>query len=56
MIEFILFTVVCLTIFLLANGIRKQTSMKTLQPIRIETKEELLKKRLLKQRQDRFKN
>lgn len=57
MIEFILFTVVCLTIFTLANTIQKQFKVKSLQqPIRIETEEELRKKQLLRRKSNQFRD
>ena len=46
MIDFIFFVLVCLAIFTLANTVKKQMTAKSLQPIRIETEEELRKKRL----------
>ena len=50
MVDFILLAIVCLTIFALANGVKKQMKVKPLQPIRIETEEELRRKRLLQQK------
>lgn len=46
MIEFILFAVVCVTIFMLVNAFSQQVKVKTMQqPIRIETEEELRKRK-----------
>lgn len=47
MIDFILFSLMCFAIFALVNAVQKQITVKTLEPIRIETEEELRKRKLL---------
>lgn len=45
MVDFIFFVLVCAAIFMLANTLKRQLSRKPLQPIRIETEEELRRKK-----------
>ena len=52
MIEFMMFSAVCLAIFVLANNLGKQAQVKSLKPIRIETEEELRRKKLAKQQRE----
>jgi len=51
MIEFMMFSAVCLAIFVLANNLGKQAQVKSLKPIRIETEEEIRRKKLAQKQQ-----
>lgn len=46
MIEFMMFSAVCLAIFVLANNLGKHAHVKSLKSIRIETDEEIRRKKL----------
>lgn len=52
MIEFMMFSAVCLAIFVLANNLVKQTQAKSMKPIRIETEEEIRRKKLAQKQQE----
>jgi|GEM_PF-2164143 len=51
MIEFMMFSAVCLAIFVLANNLGQQAHVKSLKPIRIETEEEIRRKKLAQKQQ-----
>ncbi|KZM44151.1 hypothetical protein OA92_05480 [Marinomonas sp. SBI22] len=51
MIEFMMFSAVCLAIFVLAKNISKQAQTQSLKPIRIETEEEMRRKLQAKKQQ-----
>ena len=55
MIEFMMFSAVCLAIFVLANNLGKQAHVKSLKPIRIETEEEIRRKKLAQQQRQESK-
>lgn len=52
MIEFMMFSAVCLAIFVLAKNISMQAQTKSLKPIRIETEEETRRKLQAKKQQE----
>ncbi|EAQ64704.1 hypothetical protein MED121_23184 [Marinomonas sp. MED121] len=51
MIEFMMFSAVCLAIFVLAKNLGAQAQTRSLKPIRIETEEEKRRKQLAKKQQ-----
>lgn len=56
MIEFIMFSAVCFAIFVLANNLGKHAHTKSLKPIRIETEEEMRRKKRAQKQQRQASN